>query len=562
MDIELIQVTGTKGIIEGMKTSRRKSEIENIPQKVFSWGHWSVLEHSSITVKISNISRASCYDEATQVLTSCGWKNFFDLRKSDDMYTLNSNNHTIELHKPSSIIQERYKGKMYSLKSSKIDLLVTPNHRMYIYPFDTQRAKKAGSKGRGNPSLWEIRTASEIIGKRKAYKKTGKLRRKPTSTVRIKGMVRKHGRGNTELKPLKLKTNDFLEFLGYYLSEGNIHHSNGSGYDVVLHQGNEKIRNKMYNVIKRLGFKPRIVTPKERVPHVRTSSYQLYHYLKKLGKAKSKFIPRDILNSINKEQANILLNSLMEGDGSKWHGAWRYYTISEQLADDVQELTLLAGLAANIAISDRSGKGHRWKDMYIKYNYPSYVVKILTRQNNPLVNTHGKINDTWVDYDGNVFCVTVPNGILYVRRNGVPVWCGNSHQLVRHRVGNSYTQESQRYFDPLTDPDWYVIPPRIKENNVLLDKYRKARKEEANEYRLYRENGIPKEDARFCLPNACKTVVTWTFNMSSLIWFLEMRKTKAAQWEIRILAEKIYDLVMSLPEWAEFLQNWEPGQRR
>ena len=137
-----------------------------------------------------------------------------------------------------------------------------------------------------------------------------------------------------------------------------------------------------------------------------------------------------------------------------------------------------------------------------------------------------------------------------------------THQLVRHRVGNSYTQESQRYFDPLTDPDWFVIPPRIKENNVLLDKYRKARKEEANEYRFYRESGIPKEDARFCLPNACKTVVTWTFNMSSLIWFLEMRKNKAAQWEIRILAEKIYNLVMSLPEWAEFLQNWEPGQRR
>ncbi len=137
-----------------------------------------------------------------------------------------------------------------------------------------------------------------------------------------------------------------------------------------------------------------------------------------------------------------------------------------------------------------------------------------------------------------------------------------THQLVRHRVGNSYTQESQRYFDPLTDPDWYVIPPRIEQSKELLEKYREARQQEADEYRFYRENGIPKEDARFCLPNACKTIVTWTFNMSSLIWFLEMRKAKVAQWEIRILAEKIYDLVMSLPDWAEFLQHWEPEQRR
>ena len=137
-----------------------------------------------------------------------------------------------------------------------------------------------------------------------------------------------------------------------------------------------------------------------------------------------------------------------------------------------------------------------------------------------------------------------------------------THQLVRHRVGNSYTQESQRYFDPLSDPDWYVIPPRIKEKPELFEKYRSARNEEATEYRFYRDNGIPKEDARFCLPNACKTIVTWTFNMSSLIWFLEMRKAKAAQWEIRILADKIYTLVMSLPDWADFLRHWEPGQRR
>ena len=137
-----------------------------------------------------------------------------------------------------------------------------------------------------------------------------------------------------------------------------------------------------------------------------------------------------------------------------------------------------------------------------------------------------------------------------------------THQLVRHRIGNSYTQESQRYFDPLEDPEWFVIPPRIEKNPELKEKYIRARKEEAEEYRFYRENGIPKEDARFCLPNACKTVITWTFNMNSLIWYLEQRMKKDAQWEIRLLSEKLYDLVMTIPEWANFLQHWELGQRR
>ena len=137
-----------------------------------------------------------------------------------------------------------------------------------------------------------------------------------------------------------------------------------------------------------------------------------------------------------------------------------------------------------------------------------------------------------------------------------------THQLVRHRIGNSYTQESQRYFDPLDEPDWYVIPPRVDENPELRSKYIHARNEEAKEYRFYREQGIPKEDARFCLPNACKTVVTWTFNMNSLIWFLEQRMKKDAQWEIRMLAQKLHELVMTIPEWADFLQHWELGQRR
>ena len=31
-----------------------------------------------------------------------------------------------------------------------------------------------------------------------------------------------------------------------------------------------------------------------------------------------------------------------------------------------------------------------------------------------------------IPYTGNVYCVTIPNHILYIRRNGKGVWCGNS----------------------------------------------------------------------------------------------------------------------------------------
>jgi thymidylate synthase (FAD) len=119
---------------------------------------------------------------------------------------------------------------------------------------------------------------------------------------------------------------------------------------------------------------------------------------------------------------------------------------------------------------------------------------------------------------------------MTVKIHGISRSC--THQLVRQRIGVTFTQESQRYFDPITDPNWYVIPPRIEKNPELKEKYILAREEEAEEYRFYRDHKVPKEDARFCLPNACKTVITWTFNMNSLIWFLEQRLKKDAQWEI------------------------------
>lgn len=37
-----------------------------------------------------------------------------------------------------------------------------------------------------------------------------------------------------------------------------------------------------------------------------------------------------------------------------------------------------------------------------------------------------KAKEEWINYDGNVYCVTVPNHIIYVRREGIPFWCGNS----------------------------------------------------------------------------------------------------------------------------------------
>jgi len=45
--------------------------------------------------------------------------------------------------------------------------------------------------------------------------------------------------------------------------------------------------------------------------------------------------------------------------------------------------------------------------------------------------------------------------------------------------------------------------------------------------------GIPKEDARFVLPNATRTEIVITANLRQWRHMIELRTSKHAQWEIR-----------------------------
>lgn len=111
-----------------------------------------------------------------------------------------------------------------------------------------------------------------------------------------------------------------------------------------------------------------------------------------------------------------------------------------------------------------------------------------------------------------------------------------SHQLVRHRMA-SFCQESQRYVKVDTSEDWYVKPD-LGEGNAE-DIFDKAMQFSALAYRQLLDAGIPAEDARYVLPNACQTSLVMTMNLRELWHFLELREDSHAQWEIRDLAKEI-----------------------
>jgi thymidylate synthase (FAD) len=111
-----------------------------------------------------------------------------------------------------------------------------------------------------------------------------------------------------------------------------------------------------------------------------------------------------------------------------------------------------------------------------------------------------------------------------------------SHQLVRTRIA-SYSQRSQRYI--AEDGFSWVTPPSVRLSEARLDAFQDAMLACREAYRALLAAGVPAEDARFVLPNACETQLVMTMNARSLTHFLEERLCSTAQWEIRQLAEEL-----------------------
>lgn len=111
-----------------------------------------------------------------------------------------------------------------------------------------------------------------------------------------------------------------------------------------------------------------------------------------------------------------------------------------------------------------------------------------------------------------------------------------THELVRHRLF-SFSQRSQRYC--FEDNPGYVVPDTIQNDLNLRNKYVQALNKIQDLYIDLVKSGIPKEDARYVLPNACFTEIYVSGNFREWRHFLELRLSPRAQWEIRYLAKEI-----------------------
>ncbi len=372
----------------------------------------------------------SCYDSETEVLTENGWKKFWEVTWMDKICTLNRKTETIEFQHPTKIYRYNYRGKMYRIKTSRVDLLVTPNHKLAIrkYPL----CKK--------PSPIKLIRVDERFGKEKIFKKNGKWIGKKKEYFILPAVKIPHGNkhysGHRKLREKKLPIKLWLKFFGFWTAEGHTtKNKKYSEYDVVVSNNDQNLLKEMKTILEKMGFKPYLWKNQLRV-----RNFQLWSYLKQFGKAHEKFVPKNI-KKLSKSLLRIFFDYYIKGDGHRYGRSMKGLsatTSSPKLRDDLQEIALKLGISAYWKPAMKPGdstfpSGHKNKH----YTWIVYFI----RKNEHRVHSSGfrknkKWVEKWVDYKGKVYCVSVPNKIIYVRRNGIPVWCGNSDPPMNWRLSS------------------------------------------------------------------------------------------------------------------------------
>lgn len=369
--------------------------------------YYSVLSEDTPTT-----TAFSCHDDQTEVLTETGFKPFSELCHTEKLITYHIPSGTMQVKPIKGITKEWFDGELIHFKNSTMDCMVTPNHRMMI--------QKRNEDIYTDFQFEHAEITSKTWGRQ--FTRFGEWIGDEPSDIKITFRT-----GNHQRKTLEIGIMDWLEFLGYYLSEGNSwfirNNHNKPMYRVKITQSKEKNSlsyAKMESCIAKMGF-----NYYKNDTQFEISCKDLYEYLKPLGLCNQKYIPT-YFKSLTRPYLRKIFDALIEGDGyinnTSTVPVYHYTTTSKRLAADVQEISLKLGYGSTVHIK-KPRMGGYIKGRLVQSILPSYTVTSYNRVN---LTTHGPQHSFKVPYKGYVYCAETENETLVTRRNGKVITLGNS----------------------------------------------------------------------------------------------------------------------------------------
>lgn len=382
----------------------------------------------------------NCYSSDTEILTETGWNTFDKLDKNDKVMTFDQEKRILEFKKPEKVYWMKYEGEMVHFKHRELDLLVTPNHRMLVKNRKTEKI--------------EVLEAGNLIGEKEIFL-TGIWKGESLECFTIDEHDYKF---NRKLEKHEIKFEDWIRFMGLYLSEGYVVSTEREKRVYICQTKKSKHFNDFEKILSKLPFN---FSYREEDSKFRINSIQLVKILKEFGKAKEKFIPYYIKNA-KREHIIEFLNAFALGDGSIRNGRIRFFSSSKKLIGDIQELILKIGKSSIISIDKRKKMLNPLNNKY----YDASEVYSLEIKPETKVGIRKK-DIKRVEYQGHIGCVTVSTGFVVVRRNNRVAISGNTGGM------GSYSGEN--HLLP------FIQAKIVEEAKEIIKKSAKAIKEETGQ---------------------------------------------------------------------------------
>jgi hypothetical protein len=348
-----------------------------------------------------------CYHEDTLFLTNDGWKNFDDINESDLLGTVNPETFELEYQSPLRRIKHKCEeGYMYDVENSFTHFCVTENHEIFSSPINNINYNgKSYSKEKCN---WVKEKVQDFI-KRRYHRHV------------LPFCINNNEEYNI--------SDEELILIGAYISDGSMTFRNNNPKAIQISQSkdNPEFYKLMDQCAERLGGNKHIYSKETRWIFSSQLAKKIYSLCS--HKSENKHLPY-FITSLSERQAKLLLKMLLLGDGTRDEDGSRhvYYTISKKLANDMVTLGFMANRMSN-KMGPYFSAG-RYGDSL------TYQIAIKDRENSP-VWIHTKLNSRYkhvkkVEYNGDVCCFTVPNGLLITMYEGKPAVQSNCGKQLSH----------------------------------------------------------------------------------------------------------------------------------
>lgn len=463
-----------------------------------------------------------CYHPSMEVLTRCGWKRW-DECSSHESYAVPDLNGNVTFEwLPTKTFN--HNGIMCNFKSGRMSYSVTENHKMFFK-----------GKHQSNYSKVEAGTMS-----------------KWGSFYSIKNFSKQ-----------ACEFDASSQLVGFFLGDGCAASKTSISFHLKKTRKIKYLTN-ILNVLK-LPYTKRVGS--DGCTTIRAAATdEIKRYTNFGAKSTSKDVCIDGM-----EADAVFLQSILDGlinsDGycDPKRPRWIYCSYSKSLLKKVETIAALLG----------------YHGVILKNNTINITYKSTTE-----LESRKQYHST-THYQGKVYCTTTSTGLLFVRgcSQSEGFVCGNSspfemceiklhiklpifiaRQWIRHRTAN-VNECSARY--SILPEEYYIpavenIAPQSAQNKqcrggeISIDEAKNAQKliEESSK-RAYQDytnllgsedgSGIAREIARGVLPLNMYTEWYWKIDLHNLLHFIQLRIHPHAQYEIRVYAQKLAEIVK---EWC------------